>query len=203
MNAEFSYRGERHLYFDHPYNDTRLNERCVELAIVRVWLQRPDVAVRDGKFVAGLEVGNVLQHYACPFERRVIDLHETADDVENVDVLSIEGSFPWIVSISTIEHVGVDDGTDRPKAALDALAHLRAQLEPGGRMLVTAALGWNVELDGALLSGDVDADLSSTMVRDVDGDTLDWVWKPGVQFREYRSVDPGWAAAVWIGEWRA
>lgn len=201
MRAAFDYRGRRIDYFDHPYNTTRQNERCVELAIAREWLH--DAAVRDGRAVEGLEVGNVLGHYGVPWERRIVDLNEQGDGVENVDVFDVDDTFDWIVSISTIEHVGQDDGWDDPRRAPLAVDYLRSLLRPGGRMLVTAALGWNAALDAALTSGEITADVSSTMRRDVVNDTLDWVYWPGVHWAEYRSVPPGWAAAVWIGEWSA
>ena len=81
---------------DLPYNTTIRNERAVELAVAFHWL-----ADRTG---SGLEVGNVLGHYGIS-GHRVVDLYEQAPGVENVDLFDVRGSFDWIVSVSTIEHV--------------------------------------------------------------------------------------------------
>src|SRR5690606_34112160 len=120
----FRFQGAEHDGFDHPYNTTILNERAVEIPVVLDWL--------PGKG-RGLEVGNVLGHYGVK-GRRVVDLYEQADGVENLDLFDIEGHFDWIVSISTLEHVRWDTEPRDPNGAVEAIGHLRSLLSPGGRM---------------------------------------------------------------------
>ncbi|HEY7821343.1 MAG TPA: hypothetical protein VIG24_00835, partial [Acidimicrobiia bacterium] len=138
---------------DHQYNDTIQNERAVELAVAFQFLSEV-----SGK---GLEVGNVTSHYRPP-SHRIVDLYEQADGVDNVDLFDIAGTYDWILTISTIEHVRWDVERDLT-AGGRAIRHLRSLLRPGGRMLVTVPLGWNYALDGLL---PFDADVSACYWRD-------------------------------------
>jgi hypothetical protein len=150
---------------------------------------------------AGLEVGNVTSHYGTWYGLTVVDLDEHADGVLNEDIRtwSPERPFDWLVSISTIEHVGWarpwphPDESD-PHAAANTIARLRQLVKPGGPMLVTAPLGFNPGLDVALLDDPPEG--SSTMVTD-DGAT--WYEKPGIWWRPY-GVHTIAAAAVWVWE---
>ena len=188
-NSAFVHRGRVLPYFDHPYNDTLLNERAVELAIAMPW-----VTMARGE---GLEVGNVLAHYGCTRQRRIVDLHEEADGVENVDVRAIEGRYDWIVAISTIEHVGWDDDRD-PQEAMRAIVHLRSLLKVGGRMLLTAPTGWNPGLDQAIKAGATGAHSESTITRQFYG----WHESQWPVILPYGTDGTRWANAVWIGEFR-
>jgi SAM-dependent methyltransferase len=166
---------------DHPHNTTILNERSVELAVAFQFLSE---VLGDG-----LEVGNVISHYRQS-SHRIVDLYERADGVDNVDVFDITGSYDWILSISTVEHVYWDD-QGNPTGATRAVKHLRSLLRPGGRLLVSVPLGWNPPLDELL---PLDADLWACYWRDGSG------WSSGdLTLVEY---GPRWANAVWIGEWR-
>lgn len=181
----FTYRGSTLRLFDHPYNDTRKNERAVEVAIALRFV----FTNCDGARV-GLEVGNVLGHYGVT-GHTVVDLYERGwpggPHVTNVDVLDYDaGPFDWIVSISTIEH------TDDPLATL---AHLRSLLAPGGHLLVTFPMGAHFDLDTAALDDTLGFAHACTFVRDGDG----WLESPDIEWRPYGAA-PGWAGAVFIGE---
>lgn len=167
---------------DESYNTTILNERAVELAIAKHWLEKRP-AQSDG-----LELGNVTSHY-WPSWHRIVDLHEEAEGVENLDVFDIEGEYDWILSISTIEHVWWDDRR-HPTGAAHAINHLLNLLRPGGAMLVTVPLGWNVELDSRL---PMNADFWRCYHRHGEG------WRPGAL--EPTPYGPRWANALWVGEW--
>ncbi len=181
----FTYRGVDLDYFDQPYNDTRRNERAIELAIAFHWLH--------GRSGRGLEVGNVLGHYGGT-GHRVVDLHEKAKGVENMDVLTIEGEYDWIVSISTVEHVG-HDATPRDSArAIEAVHYLASLLKPHGSMLVTVPGGYNPDLDATLPT--IGAAHQATYCRDGAG----WYQTERPAFLPYGSSTP-WAESVWIGEW--
>ena len=181
----FTYHGDRLDYFDHPYNDTAKNERAVEVAVALHWL--------PGKG-RGLEVGNVLGHYGVT-GHRVVDLHEEAPGVDNLDVFAIGGRYDWIVSISTVEHVGRDEKPRRDALAISALGHLLGLLNPGGTMLVTVPGGYNPTLDGFLEHG-AGTVRAATFERHGDG----WRQTEHQTFKPYGVTTP-WAETVWIGEW--
>ncbi|HUW31732.1 MAG TPA: hypothetical protein VM223_08985 [Planctomycetota bacterium] len=136
-------------YFDHRYNYTRLNMRRVEIPIARWFLQQ-----KSGTRI--LEVGNVLSHYG-PVTWPVVDLREPG--AINVDVMTWEPEEPidLLVSISTIEHIGVGKykraARVRPSGVL---ARFRSFLAPGGQAVVTAPTGYG--LDRELREGTLGAD---------------------------------------------
>lgn len=180
----FQYHGTSLEYFDHIYNSTRQNERTVELAVAQHWLPDGD----------GLEVGNVLGHYDIT-GHRVVDRDERAPGVENLDVFDITGTFDWIVSISTLEHVGWDTPDQDPLLAIEALQHLRSLLRPNGQMLVTVPGGYHPPLD-RFLAHDVVARRAATFIRWGKG----WRQTKTPTFKPYGASTP-WAESVWIGEW--
>lgn len=183
--------GEWARIYDHPYNATALNERGVELA---------EAAVVIGSWEADgtvLEVGNVLSHYpdldGLVGPRRIVDRFEVAPGVENIDVFDIRGTFDYIVSISTLEHVGVDDGRNDPESARDALSFLRSLLNEDGEMFVTFPYGWNRALDASADS--LGATWSAAWHRDGFGG---WVPMHAGETPGYGVTQP-WAEAVWVG----
>lgn len=169
--------------FDHPYNTTIRNERAVEIPVAVDWMA-------DRVLADGVEVGNVLAHYGFP-AHRVVDLYEPGDAVENIDVFDLDGSFDWIVTISTLEHVGETDPLD----SVLAVEHLRSLLAPGGEMLVTIPGGCNPLLDDYLAVADTVR--ACTLVRAGGG----WVQTARPTFLPYGS-STSWAESVWIGEFR-
>lgn len=180
----FTYHGQRLTGFDHPYNDTIRNERAIELAVASDWLPGGD----------GLEVGNVLSHYGIT-GHRVVDRFEQAPNVENIDVLDTTGSFDWIVTISTLEHVGHDHEPRDPDAAEAALGHLRSLLNPVGRMLVTVPMGYHPHFDQFLLGG-AGTHRAATLVRHGSS----WRQTRTLTAKPYGATTP-WAESVWIGEY--
>jgi hypothetical protein len=162
---------------DLPYNATISNERAVELAVAFHWLH--------GRTGAGLEVGNVLGHYGVS-GHRVVDLHEQAPGVDNMDVFHVDGTYDWAVAISTIEHVRWDVEHDY-EAAAAAIEHLLTLTD---NLLVTIPLGWNPPLDAVL---PLNATKHATYHRHGDA------WQLGdIEPVKY---GPAWANAVWVGEW--
>jgi SAM-dependent methyltransferase len=168
--------------FDHPYNTTILNERAVELAVARRWLDE-----RQGD---GLEVGNVTSHYWAA-THRIVDLYEQAEGVENVDLFTVEDRFDWVLAISTVEHVRWDDAHD-PSGGPAAVQHLRSLLKPEGQLLVTIPFGWNPPLDQELPLG---ADWWQCWQRAGN----DWEMSDA----EPVGYGPRWANKVFVGVWRA
>jgi hypothetical protein len=63
--------------------------------------------------------------------------------------------YDLIVSISTLEHVGWDEEPRDPPKFLRGVEHLTTLLAPGGKMLVTLPIDYNMALDGFLKEGRV------------------------------------------------
>jgi SAM-dependent methyltransferase len=178
-------------YFVHPHNSTWRNERTVEIALARQFIENHG----RGR---GLEFGNVMAWYDLRGNWPVIDKYELAPNVHNVDVLDFRAGKPldFIMSLSTLEHVGWDERPQDPGKALRALDHLLSMLAPDGVLFITAPMGHNPALDRAILDG-LPADRQMTMVRDDDR------WRPSdeVEFRPYVGKGRG-ADSVWVAEFR-
>ncbi|MEZ5123660.1 MAG: glycosyltransferase family 4 protein [Solirubrobacterales bacterium] len=178
----FEFAGETYRYLYHRYNNTWMNERAVEVPIAgQAIAARPTADV--------LEIGNVLPHYLRS-GHEVVDKYEHGSGVRNIDVLDLEPDRRWdlIVSISTLEHVGVDDAPHDPARGAAAARLLASRLAPGGELLLTVPVGYNPELDRALIDGAL----------------------PGMELRALRRTAPGpnWAedapsAVLGLGyDWR-
>jgi SAM-dependent methyltransferase len=163
---EFELGGERFRYLAHRHKHSWLGERAVEVPVVAAAVAR----ARDARV---LEVGNVLSHYTA-VSHEIVDKYERAPGVRNVDVMDLRTQTPYdlIVSISTLEHVGVDDTPRDPARAIAAVAHLRALLAPGARLLATVPVGYNRELGRAIAEGSSGFDEVRALVRV--GRGLDW-----------------------------
>jgi SAM-dependent methyltransferase len=148
----FAYGGRTVPYFHHRYHYTWMNERSVELALARQVVE--DVPAPDL-----LEVGNVLAHYVRD-GHTVVDLYEHAPGVVNADVVDVElpERYRLIVSISTLEHVGLDEDVTDPGKPERAIEHLRRLLAPGGRLWATIPVGYNADLDQRIRAGDLPFD---------------------------------------------
>ena len=137
----FEFDGERYRYMFHPYGATLSGERIVEVPIVLKQLK-----LHAGKRI--LEVGNVLSHYVeCDHD--VIDKYEQAPRCLNMDITEFEPAslYDFIVSVSTVEHIGWNEYEKVPQKAVQALYSMKNLLAPGGRMLVTCPWGYNPALD--------------------------------------------------------
>ncbi len=143
----FAFQGRRYRYFLRGYNLTWSNERAVEVPVI--WAE---VCARRGGRV--LEVGNVLSHYFA-VDHEVLDKFERGAAVRNEDVATFRSPrrYDLIVSISTLEHVGWDEEPRDAGKIPCALANLLDHLAPGGRLVVTLAVGYNPVLDRLLAAG--------------------------------------------------
>lgn len=156
----FELDGERVPYFHHRYHYTWLNERAVEVALARRVL-----AGRDPTGV--LEVGNVLAHY-LPTRHAVVDKYERAPGVRNDDVVNLSPgrTYDLIVSVSTLEHVGLDEDLRDPGKPVRAVRRLAELLAPGGRLWITLPVGYNPDLDAQLRAGAVTFDRLAALRRE-------------------------------------
>ena len=189
-----SFGGRELPYWLHRHNLTWRNERSVEIPIAVDFL----AAHGHGR---GLEVGNVLGRYGLRRDWQVVDRYEVGPDIINVDIVDYAPaeSFDFIVSISTLEHVGWDETPREPDKVERAFHRLRSLLAPGGVMLVTAPLGYHPRLDEMLTTGALTPDEEMTLVRDRD------VWRriPGVEARPLDNGNRTGARSVWVGIVRA
>ena len=180
----FTFDGVTYPYFVHRYHYTWLNERAVEVPIVKRQL---DAA--GGARV--LEIGNVLSHY-YDTDHTIVDRYERADGVLNLDVFDLRPDEPWdlILSISTLEHVGLDEFPQDPQRALAAVIHLRSLLAPGGRIFVTVPRAQNPALDEAIRDGRAGFDRVGALRRVARGNRweeveVDAVWDAEYDFLLY------------------
>ena len=146
----FTLGGVRYRYLWHPYMTTWRSERAVELPIAWSRVRRVDPANI-------LELGNVLSNYFL-VRHTVIDKYEQTPGVINEDIVDFDPGrrYDLIVSVSTLEHVGWDEGDPRdPEKVLRAIERLRELLTPGGELLFTVPHGWHTALDTYLSDGRV------------------------------------------------
>lgn len=155
MNAQgtFAFGNGR---YDYARNE---GERAVEIPIARLFYERHG---RDPLFV---EVGAVTPYWwsyathailddwtTAPVgevPHRVVDPHDDYPLAERVDVLDLDLAGRIVLSISTIEHVGMGDYGDRPIQPHMAAVALRRLVEGSAIYLVTWPTGHNRALDEA------------------------------------------------------
>lgn len=140
----FIFQGKSYQYFDHEYNNTRVNERSVEVPIILELLKE-----HEGKSI--LEVGNVLSHYTN-VSHDIVDKYEEAESVINDDIAdySPKKKYDLIVSISTFEHVGWDEFPRDAEKIPKSLQHLTTLLKKGGKIVFTVPIDINDFLDKAI-----------------------------------------------------
>lgn len=141
----FEFHGAAYRYFYHPYNHTWANERTVEVPLAWNVLLNHRGSPRKV-----LEVGNVLANY-LDSPHYVIDKYESPRHGARIDVLEFVPANPidLIISISTLEHVGLDE-PEVPKdgrRAITAIRHLMDCLLPGGLLWFTVPIGYNKRVD--------------------------------------------------------
>jgi hypothetical protein len=125
------------------YNESLINERAVEIPIGLKFLIK-------GKNC--LELGCVLPHYITQ-KWTVVDKFEKMPSVINQDILSFfpKRKYDQIISISTLEHIGIDDSVSNKKLGIKAIEKLKMLLKKDGEMLITIPIGYNPILDKAFI----------------------------------------------------
>lgn len=172
-------------YLVHSYNATWRFERCIEVPLARAF-----IAAHPGR---GIEVGNVLSHYGA-VAHEVVDKYERARHVRNIDVLDIvDAGLAYVVSISTLEHVGWDEPELDESKALRALDHLRSLLGEDGRMFLSFRLGHHPGLTRAIFNGNVPVELQAFYAR------RGASWEPIPKEEAVQQFDPAHRDLVWVG----
>jgi hypothetical protein len=149
--ATFKFNGKEYKYFVHTYNDSRHNERAVEVALA---LDLIKAAAPDARI---LEIGSVLPNY-LNFKHDVVDKYDCSGDTSIIrqDIVDYKPAekYDLILSISTFEHIGWDSGAEEAEKGTGkinvALEHTKTLLKDGGIMMITMPLGYNKELDQML-----------------------------------------------------
>jgi hypothetical protein len=143
---QFTYQGKSLDYFYHRYNVTWCNERAMEVAIGKLYLDQ--VSSSDI-----LEVGNVMKHYFPIENHPVVDKFENGIGVMNCDILdfSTGQKFDLILSISTFEHIGFDEEPKGDTKIARAIEHCRKMLTASGKLVITASAGYNPVFDNLML----------------------------------------------------
>lgn len=146
----FVFNSTKHDYFYHHYNMTILNERFIEVPIVKEYLN-------DYLGENILEVGNVMSHYFDVKKEfspnyTIVDKYEISPNVLNEDIITFKPQKPFdlILSVSTIEHVGKDETPADPKKANYAIKKIRSMLAPGGTFVCTIPIGYNKNLEKSI-----------------------------------------------------
>ena len=149
-SADIYFDGKEYKYFNHHYNDTKQNERAIEIPIVNEYI-KPGIST--------LEIGNVLANYYTP-QHKIIDLLEKAPNVINEDVskFHLDEKFDLIFSISTLEHIGYNEGMvcDDPEVDPEkidrTMENIHKMLSKKGRFIFTIPINYNKELDNKILN---------------------------------------------------
>lgn len=151
-STTFTFKNKKHKYFIHAYNHTWRNERRVEVPII--W----DI-IKDKESTKVLEVGNVLSHY-FPIKHDVVDKYEKGASVINEDILTYKPKkkYDYIVSISTIEHVGWDEAKKDKMKIIQTLNNLKGMLSRNGKIIFTVPLGYNPPMDDMIVNKKLNLD---------------------------------------------
>lgn len=145
----FKFNDRDYAYFCHDYNQTRKNERAVEIPIILHELNSATGSV--------MELGRVLPNYIGN-SYDVVDKYDSSAGVIKKDVLDFipTNQYSLIVSISTIEHVGLDEDKKDGEKGKKALLHLKDKcLAKTGRLVLTWPVGYNTDLDRQFYDGEL------------------------------------------------
>jgi len=151
-----------------------------------------------------LEIGNVLSHYRR-LTHDVVDKYEISfrRSIIREDVLTYtpKRRYDLCISISTFEHIGLDEGNKDQEKILGLTTSFQRFLNPGGRVIFSIPLGYNLFLDESIFNGKVPLANCSFMHR-VSADNR---WEQTDMFtafkRQYGKPYPS-ANALLIGEYR-
>ncbi|MDD4353777.1 MAG: hypothetical protein PHN56_04955 [Candidatus Nanoarchaeia archaeon] len=142
---EIVFKKKRINYFFHKYNHTWANERTIEVPLVLSLIKNvPKENI--------LEIGNVLSHYVRT-GWDTLDKYEISGSVINEDALSFKPfkKYKYIISISTLEHIGFDEEPREDEKILKTISNLKDNcLDKNGKIIFTMPIGWNLNLDNLL-----------------------------------------------------
>jgi hypothetical protein len=145
----FAFEGKTYDYLCSYKNFAWLSERTAEVPIAAGYMRD---ALAKGSRV--LEVGDVLRQYTGLRAQDIVDKYEYRKGIINEDIEEFvpKERYDFIVSVSTMEHVGWDapDIRDPEKSARVMRLFKDKFLTPGGMGVITLPVGQNPELDKRL-----------------------------------------------------
>lgn len=107
-----------------------------------------------------LEVGCVLKHYSFSSKIKliVVNKYEKFENVINEDIVEYKPKIKYdlIVSVSTIEHIGIEDGIIIPEKAKYAINQIiKNCLSKKGSFYFTIPIGYNKYLDKQIFNNEI------------------------------------------------
>jgi len=149
----FIYKGRKYKEFYSWYNTTWRGSREIEIPLGMFFLLS-----NKGRRV--LEIGHVLKHYNKKLIHTVLDKYEKWPGVINEDLENFHPSqrYDCIVSISTLEHIGMEIKGDKKKKLLSCFRNMKAILNNNGKILFTIPIGFNKDLDYLILTKKIKID---------------------------------------------
>jgi len=145
MTTNFTYKGKKY-----PYHPNLNTARAVELPLAAEVMER-----FKGKRI--LEVGNVLSNHFEGMTHVVVDKYQgpIKEDIVNYTA----SPYDLVISISTIEHIGVDEHRyagypieAEPTKALKALGAMGGLVAREGELFCTWPMSYNLNLDAWTLA---------------------------------------------------
>jgi|GEM_PF-580117 len=146
-------------FYNGEYNRTWQNERAIEIPIIMEMVKE----YRNKKGVKILEIGNVLSNYFS-FSHDVVDKYEKGKNIINKDIINFypKNKYDLIVSISTFEHIGLDEKKKEPNKIPLIINHIiKNCLNSSGELIFTVPSGYNPALD--MFIKDNKLDLNKTL----------------------------------------
>ena len=145
----------------HVYNHTWLNERMIEVPIFKCILEKCQVSARI------LEVGNVMSHY-FNVTHDVVDKYERGKGIINEDIVKFntKDKYDLIISISTLEHIGHDEGpVKEPEKIFKAIDVLKSVCAKSGEIYISIPVGENHYLDQYLRNDEINLERTIRYIR--------------------------------------
>lgn len=150
QKGQFIFKERKYDYCLEKYNLSWRTERTLEIPIIQQF-------IKDNLELNILEIGCVLKHYeSSPANNwTIIDKYEKFENVINEDIVKYKPGekFDLIVSVSTVEHIGIDDGPVDPEKAKNAIDYIMNNLlNKNGKFAFTIPIGYNKYLDQQILN---------------------------------------------------
>lgn len=163
----FQFNNQTFYYYYGKEGYAYRNERAIEIPIAKQYLEE---YWKQGNIpkIDVLEIGNVLSQYYRFYEEydlvdsggmighTIVDKYERGEDVINEDLLDFDPhkKYGFIISISTLEHIGLDEQEPiNPAKSLKAFKKIYQLLKLHGTALITVPLGYNTEIDRLIYDG--------------------------------------------------